>query len=220
MTDTLTDPAARVVHSSPGRLRVHCPDPGEPLLARLRGVPGVRSVEASAWTGNLLIQFDPRRTSETALLAELGLAAEDRGQGVALRPVAGEEQADGYVQGGWARLYKALGWSSVGMAVVGAATPGIPTAPFVLLAGYFFVRSSPTAHAWLLRSRWFGQILRDWEESHGVRRSVKYGAVGLMAAGLALTLALGLPVQVVASVVALEVIGLVVVARLPTVERA
>jgi uncharacterized membrane protein YbaN (DUF454 family) len=117
-------------------------------------------------------------------------------------------------------LYQALGWSSVGMGVVGAITPGIPTAPFALLAGYFFIRSSPAAHQWLLRSKWFGQFVREWEEHHGVRRSVKYAAVGLMAGGLTITLLLDLPPAVTTSILVLEVIGLVVVIRLPVVEPA
>jgi uncharacterized membrane protein YbaN (DUF454 family) len=126
----------------------------------------------------------------------------------------------GYVTGPTRSLYHVLGWSSVGLAVVGAVTPGIPTAPFVIVAGYFFIRSSPRAHDWLLRSRWFGSFLRDWEEHRGVKRSVKYTAVGLMGAGLVFTWLLNPPPAVLASILALEAIGLVVVLRLPVVESS
>jgi uncharacterized membrane protein YbaN (DUF454 family) len=105
------------------------------------------------------------------------------------------------------------------MAVVGAILPGVPTAPFVLLAGYFFVRSSPPAHAWLMRSRWFGPFLRDWEERHGVRRSVKYTAVGLIAVGATVTWLLGLPAVLLAVILAVEFVGLIVVLRLRVVEE-
>jgi uncharacterized membrane protein YbaN (DUF454 family) len=217
--------APRVVHSSPGRLRVHLPDPSGQVCARLRLLPGVTSAEASEWTGNLLILFDRRQTSEKVLLAEL--QAPCVSVSVAPVPVTvekdGQPETDapaGYVTGVRKRVYRILGWSSVGMAVVGAITPGIPTAPFAILAGYFFVRSSPAAHAWLLRSRWFGQFVRDWEERHAVKRSVKYTAVGLMGAGLGISVLIGLPPIVLGSIVTLEVIGLIVVARLPVVESS
>jgi uncharacterized membrane protein YbaN (DUF454 family) len=232
MKRAATAPEPQVVHSGFGRLRVHLPDPGGLFTARFRLYPGVTSAQANDLTGNILILFNPRQTTAQALLAELRLA------GVAAPAIVPQPRTPGgpllaavpqearphprrqvvYVTGARGRLYKLLGWSSVGMAVVGAILPGIPTAPFVVLASYFFIRSSPTAHAWLLRSRWFGPILRDWEERRGVKRSVKYTAVGMMAAGATVTVLLGLPAPVVASILALEGIGLVIVLRLPEVE--
>jgi uncharacterized membrane protein YbaN (DUF454 family) len=214
----------RVVHSSLGRLRVHLPDPDGGVVARLRGLPGVTTATASQWTGNILIQFDTRQTSEMLLLAQLRSHCPTP-SAVVEKSAAGIEESEvqparpgGYVTGVWRRVYTIFGWSSVGMAFVGAATPGIPTAPFALLAGYFFIRSSPTAHEWLLRSRWFGSFVREWEEHHAVRRSVKYAAVGLMAAGLAISFLIGLPTVVLTAIVLLEIVGLVVVLRLPVVE--
>jgi uncharacterized membrane protein YbaN (DUF454 family) len=234
-----------VVHSSRGRLRVHLPDPDGRIVTRLRAVPGVTDATANEVTGNVLILFDPQQTSEQALLAELedgyrtspalapfqapagellAVAAEcidDLPAGSILVFPEGGEPAEpgGYVTGRWRTVYKVLGWSSVGMAGVGAALPGIPTAPFVVLAGYFFVRSSPEAHAWLRRSRWFGTILRDWEERRGVRRSVKYTALGLMAAGFTVTAVIGLPLALIATIAALEVVGAVIVLRLPEIDE-
>jgi uncharacterized protein len=115
-------------------------------------------------------------------------------------------------------VYQALGWASVGMAVVGAITPGIPTAPFVLLAGYFFIRSSREAHEWLRQSRWFGPMLRDWEEHRGVRRSIRNAAVGLIVLGMAVTLMLGLPTAVLATILTLQLVGLAIVLSLRVVE--
>ena len=78
---------------------------------------------------------------------------------------------------GWKRLvFVLLGLFFVGMAYVGAVLPGIPTTPFVLLASYCFSRSSPRLQRWLLRTPYFGHILRDWEEHRGLRRSIKITA--------------------------------------------
>jgi uncharacterized membrane protein YbaN (DUF454 family) len=212
----------RVVHSGVGRLRVHRPDPDGQIVARLARLPGVISAEAGKWTGNILILFDPRLTSAEVLLADLDPPAAPL-PAVAPAPLVVEQQSQAlatqppvyYVTGLRARVYTALGWSSVGMAVVGAILPGIPTVPFVALAGYFFIRSSPPARQWLEQSSWFGPVLRDWEAHRAVSRSVKRSAVGLMALGLVVSWLIGLPPAILAAIVVLEIIGLVVVMRLP-----
>jgi calcium-translocating P-type ATPase len=64
-----------VVHSSRSRLRVHLRRwsgrGARPLESRLGACPGVRSVEANPWTGNVLIVFDPGATNADALLGAL-----------------------------------------------------------------------------------------------------------------------------------------------------
>src|SRR5437763_17192772 len=62
-----------LLRTVPGRARIHVPDltdrdPGA-VASRLRGVPGVRSVQPNTLTSNILVRFDPRVTTERALLA-------------------------------------------------------------------------------------------------------------------------------------------------------
>ncbi len=65
--------APRLVHTLPGRVRVHVPGWSgrgqRDLEARLRRTPGVRGAEANPLTGNILIRFDPATTDARALLA-------------------------------------------------------------------------------------------------------------------------------------------------------
>jgi uncharacterized membrane protein YbaN (DUF454 family) len=231
-----------VVHSAFGRLRVHLPhwagDRGEELAAAVCFLPGVTGAEANPLTGNVLLRFEPGHTSAAALLAALpalrldppvnpslllgganGLPAV---VGQTLGPLVESQPAElaVYVTGSGRVVYRALGWSSVGMAVVGAIMPGIPTAPFVILAGYFFARSSPEAHEWLRQSRWFGPFLRDWEEHGGVRRWVRNAALGLIGGGMVVTALLGLSVPVTATILTLQAVGMAIVLRLPVIEPA
>src|SRR2546422_443700 len=63
----------RVLHTVPGRVRVHVPgwsgQGKRGIETRLREVQGVRSVQANALTGNILVQFDPAVTNEQTILA-------------------------------------------------------------------------------------------------------------------------------------------------------
>jgi uncharacterized membrane protein YbaN (DUF454 family) len=77
-------------------------------------------------------------------------------------------------------LFVALGFVFVGVAYLGALTPGLPTTPWVLLASYFFSRSSPRLQRWLWYSPYFGTLIRDWHHHRGMRRSAKLTAVTLM----------------------------------------
>ena len=80
-------------------------------------------------------------------------------------------------------LWVAGGWASLVLAFAGAILPVIPCTPFVLLASFCFYRGSPRIHAWLHRSAWFGPMLDDWHHYRGVRRSMKYRALFMVAYG-------------------------------------
>lgn len=88
-------------------------------------------------------------------------------------------------------LFVALGAVFTGLGGIGVVLPGIPTTPFLLLASYFFVRSSPRLHNWLLASATFGPVLRDWHEHRGLRRGVKRFALAACAITITLSVALG-----------------------------
>ncbi|MCI0639015.1 MAG: YbaN family protein [Gemmataceae bacterium] len=113
-------------------------------------------------------------------------------------------------------LYVGLGCFFVGLGGVGVFLPILPTTPFLLLASFFFFRSSPRLNRWLLRSRLFGPFLRDWQRHRAVSRRVKFTAltmIVLAVAGSAYFGDLSLPWILV--LCALALIGIIVVLRLP-----
>ena len=118
-------------------------------------------------------------------------------------------------------LYIVAGLFFVGLAVLGAVLPVLPTTPFLLLASYFFVRSSARLNNWLLRSRLFGGLLRDWQKHRAVRPRVKL--VALLVLGVAVTASAyfgKLPWYLVVLLVSLASIGATVVIRLPVLRDA
>lgn len=73
---TAVGEAPRLIHTLPGRVRVHMPAlpelGGHEVETRLRQIRGVHAVRANSLTGNVLVRFDPAATDERSLLTILG----------------------------------------------------------------------------------------------------------------------------------------------------
>lgn len=120
---------------------------------------------------------------------------------------------------GWFRwLFAGLGCGFVVLGGIGVVVPGVPTTPFLILASYFLLRSSPRLHDRLLRSRTFGPALRDWHRHRGVSRRSKRLAVVACAAMVCLSALFGgLPWLARILVILAGAYGIWFVARLPVV---
>ena len=84
--------------------------------------------------------------------------------------------------------YVCLGWLMVSLGIIGAFVPLMPTTIFLILASWFFARSSPRLETWLLDHPQFGSTLRAWNETGAVPGTAKVMACVGMSAGFALFL--------------------------------
>ena len=108
------------------------------------------------------------------------------------------------VQGGTRIIWLAGGLVSLGLGIVGAVLPLLPTTPFVLLAAYCFARSSPRLQLWLESHRIFGPMIANWRAHGAISKRTKISSVAVMAASPFLTWALGAPMwALVAQIVTL-----------------
>ena len=80
-------------------------------------------------------------------------------------------------------LYRLLGFIAAGLGAVGAVLPIMPTVPFLLLAVFFFARSSPELERKILDHPQWGWQVRDWRERRAINRRAKIMAIGAMATG-------------------------------------
>lgn len=95
-------------------------------------------------------------------------------------------------------IWAACGLGCVALAFLGVFLPLLPTVPFLLLAAFFFARSSETLHNWLLSHRRFGPLIEDWHRSGVIRPAAKKAATLSVAAVFGLSLVLGLKAPVLA----------------------
>jgi uncharacterized protein len=74
-------------------------------------------------------------------------------------------------------LYIAIGWVFVVAGMIGVVVPGWPTTIFIILATYFFARSSPRFYNYVMNHRIFGPLIRDWRDGKGMTARAKTIAV-------------------------------------------
>jgi uncharacterized membrane protein YbaN (DUF454 family) len=70
-------------------------------------------------------------------------------------------------------IYIALGLLSVAIGAVARFVPGIPTTPFLLLALYFFGRSSERLSDWLKSTYFYRKYLEDYVNTKSMSRKQK-----------------------------------------------
>lgn len=94
-----------------------------------------------------------------------------------------------YLRAGWL----VLGFLCVGLGIIGAFVPLMPTTIFIILAAGCFARSSPRLENWLLDHPKFGPTLRAWRAHRAVPRRAKIAACVGMATGYGIFFVLARP---------------------------
>ena len=106
-------------------------------------------------------------------------------------------------------LWAGLGLLCVALAMIGIALPLLPTVPFLLLAAFFFARSSDRLHNWLITHRVFGPMILDWQTSGAIRPGAKKAATVSIAAVFGFSILISVPSYVL--VIQAVVLGAVLI---------
>ncbi|MBN7760374.1 YbaN family protein [Nitratireductor aquimarinus] len=108
-----------------------------------------------------------------------------------------------------------LGLVMLLLAVIGAFLPVMPTTIFLILAAWFFARSSPRLERRLMEHPSYGPVLRGWRDHGIVPRRAKLFAVTGISCGYVISLFAyqpGLPLAI-ALAVAMAAIAVWIVSR-------
>ncbi|MEY2633834.1 MAG: hypothetical protein RIR00_2488 [Pseudomonadota bacterium] len=112
------------------------------------------------------------------------------------------------------------GFLALLLGIIGIVVPGLPTTPFVLLAGYCFAQASPRLHQRLLANPWFGDMIRNWERERALPLRTKRLATAIMILSILASLyALAGRPWLQTTLALLGLVGCVVVWRIPTLDR-
>ena len=103
--------------------------------------------------------------------------------------------------------YVALGFLMLGLGVIGAFLPVMPTTIFLIFAAWFFGRSSPAMETWLLEHPQFGPVLLRWREQGAIPPKAKVLACLGMTVGYGVFLYSAKPGLLLATAVAMLMIG-------------
>lgn len=83
-------------------------------------------------------------------------------------------------------FYLMLGFVMLALGIIGAFLPVMPTTIFIIMAAWFFGRSSPKFEARLLADPRFGPLLRKWRDKGAIPPRAKIFACSGMAFGYAM----------------------------------
>ena len=95
-------------------------------------------------------------------------------------------------------IWAALGILCVGIGLLGVVLPLLPTVPFMLLAAFFFARSSERLHVWLITHPTFGRPIQDWQENGAINARAKKLATLSIGAVFLMSVVLSLPLHILA----------------------
>ncbi|MCF6325889.1 MAG: YbaN family protein [Devosiaceae bacterium] len=94
-------------------------------------------------------------------------------------------------------LYVFLGGLSLTLGLVGIVLPVLPTTVFLLLAAFFFGKSSQRLHHWITNHKRFGPPILDWQKYGAVSKIARIRAVSTMVGLLLISILISLPLSVI-----------------------
>ncbi|GAB1370040.1 hypothetical protein MASR1M45_00980 [Candidatus Kapaibacterium sp.] len=77
-------------------------------------------------------------------------------------------------------LYLSAGVFCVIMGIIGVILPVWPTTIFMILAAWFFIRSSEKYYYKLVRNRIFGRMIRNYREYKGIEKNARIKSISLL----------------------------------------
>ncbi len=103
-------------------------------------------------------------------------------------------------------IWLGLGFVFTGLGFLGYILPGLPGTVFILIAVYFFARSSPRFYNWLLNNKMFGGLIRDWRAGKGLSLRAKIMAISVIVLTISISI-FAIQNQIVKMIVALCGVG-------------
>ncbi|GAA6209716.1 YbaN family protein [Cognatishimia sp. WU-CL00825] len=92
-------------------------------------------------------------------------------------------------------IWLLLGLIALAFGLIGVVLPLLPTVPFLLLAAFFFARSSERLHNWMLQHPQLGPPIIEWQERGAINPKAKRLATLSIVIVFGISLLIGLAVK-------------------------
>jgi hypothetical protein len=107
----------------------------------------------------------------------------------------------------------------VGLGVIGAILPLMPTTVFLLLAATCYAHSSPRFYNWLLHNKYFGSYIKNYKENRGTPLSVKITSIAILWITILISIySTAMPWYVIALLIAIAVAVTIHLIRIKTLK--
>jgi uncharacterized protein len=73
-----------------------------------------------------------------------------------------------------------LGTISLMLGILGIFVPGLPTTPFLLLTALLYMKSSNRLYNWLIKNRFLGKYIINYQRRKGMTKKQKIYSISLM----------------------------------------
>ena len=81
-------------------------------------------------------------------------------------------------------IFLIFGVLSLAIGIIGIILPLLPTTPFVLLAAASFAKSSTRFYDYLVKNKYFGAVIKSWEENRTIPPKAIIASVLMMSISL------------------------------------
>ncbi|MBN2546312.1 MAG: YbaN family protein [Spirochaetes bacterium] len=113
-----------------------------------------------------------------------------------------------------------LGTVSLSLGIIGIATPGLPTTPFLLLSAACYLRSSEKLYIWVTNHKVFGKYIKTYHEKKAMTLKSKIISLSMMWSMILLSVVFFINNNIVRSVVLLAgLTGTAVILRIKTYKQ-
>jgi uncharacterized membrane protein YbaN (DUF454 family) len=106
------------------------------------------------------------------------------------------------------QMWFVLGLISTGLGIAGYILPVMPGTTFILIAAYCFARSSEKWYNKLLKSKWFGQTIKDFYDGRGMSLKAKWTAYIMIVASISISFYFATNVYVEIFLIVCGIVGL------------
>ncbi len=108
-------------------------------------------------------------------------------------------------------LFIILGSISLALGIIGIFVPGLPTTPFLLLSAGLFVKSSERLYSALIKNRYLGAQILDFQQKKGLTKKTKIYAICLMLIMISISTAFFVNILAIKIIIVLiGIIGIIV----------